>query len=128
MIFSLYQKNQSPGINQNADNLKEVFQAVSLDKTMADEQISDYCTYIDVGLIETIHILDGTAKHGSSWYFHLKTPFNKSIQKSATNFLEMQFLLNTGTTIKVLNSLHGMQSDFTYTNPITNRKKTLEQN
>ena len=95
---------------------------------MADEQIADYCTYNDVGLIETKHILDGTAKHGSSWNFHLKIPFNKSTQKSATNFLEMQFLLDTGTTIKVLNSLHGMQSELTYTNPITNRKRTLQQN
>ena len=50
---SSYKSNQSPTINQIADNLERVHQAASLGTTMNDEQILEYCKKFKVGIIET---------------------------------------------------------------------------
>ena len=77
---SSYKRNQLPTTNLIADNL-EVLQTASLDNTMTDEHFLDYCNYFDVGIIETITILDGTPETGSSWYI----PLNVSLKNNSKN-------------------------------------------
>ena len=48
---SPYKRNQSPSINQIADDLEEFFQVAFLDNTMTDEQFLDYYICFDVGRI-----------------------------------------------------------------------------
>ena len=101
---SSYKRNQSPTINQIADNLEEVFQAASLDNTMTDEQFLNFCNYFDVGILESINTLDGTTKPGSRWYIPLNVPFKKPTEKSEAKLLQIEFSLDTGATINILNT------------------------
>ena len=100
-------KNQSPAIFPIADNLGEVLQAAFLVKTMTVEQSFHYGNFFDLEFIERINTLDGTTKPVSSWYLHLNVLLKRSTHKSEPNFLEIEFLLDTGAIISILDPPSG---------------------
>ena len=102
---SSYKRNRSPTINKIAENLEEAIQAASLDNSMTDENFLDYCNLFNVGTNETINTLDGSTKPCPSCCIPLKVPSKKRTQKLEKIFPEVEFVLNTGATISILNSL-----------------------
>ena len=70
---------------------------------MTDYQFLDHCNYFHVGIVKTINMIKDTQSNTSSCIL-LIIPIKTPTQETEPNFLEIEFLSDTGATICILNT------------------------
>ena len=89
-------------LNALTDDIQTTLNIATTENSMTDDQFLDFINYFDVGVIETANSLN-KVDAASSWYLSLNIKAKTSKLKQDPNFLEIEFLLDTGATICIIN-------------------------
>ena len=84
------------------DSTQTALKLAANEISLTDEQFLQFVNYFDVGIIETAHSLN-KSNNANSWYLTLNVKAKTSKLKPDPNFLEIEFLIDTGATICILN-------------------------
>ena len=89
-------------LNLLADDIQSTLNIATNENSLTDAQFLEFINYFDVGVIETANSLN-KIDAASSWYVSLNIKAKTSKLKQDPNFLEIEFLLDTGATICIIN-------------------------
>ena len=84
------------------EDIQSTLNIATNENSLTDAQFLEFINYFDVGVIETANSLN-KIDAASSWYVSLNIKAKTSKLKQDPNFLEIEFLLDTGATICIIN-------------------------